>query len=120
MKTDSLFYRLLQAQPTLAFELVYKLPAFTREEILKMFNFTDVGLKETRFYRDVLTEGEATMLLRLLERTTARCPSPPASASPPPMPKPCWRGASASSTPTAWMRFGGIEAFAFGAKPGGG
>ncbi|MFM8332294.1 MAG: DUF2887 domain-containing protein [Candidatus Methylumidiphilus sp.] len=48
--------------------LVYKLPKFSREEIQKMFNFTDVGLKETRFYQDVLTEGEATMLLRLLER----------------------------------------------------
>ena len=33
-----------------------------------MFNFTDVGLKETRFYQDVFTEGEAAMLLRQLER----------------------------------------------------
>jgi predicted transposase YdaD len=60
--------------------LVYKLPRFTREEILKMFNFTDVSLKETRFYQDVFAEGrmegkvegrmegEAAVLLRLLER----------------------------------------------------
>jgi predicted transposase YdaD len=48
--------------------LVYKLPTFTREEILKMFNFTDVGLKETRFYQDVFAEGEAAVVLRQLER----------------------------------------------------
>jgi predicted transposase/invertase (TIGR01784 family) len=60
--------------------LVYKLPRLTREEILKMFNFSDVSLKETRFYQDVFAEGrmegkvegrmegEAAVLLRLLER----------------------------------------------------
>ena len=64
----------------------------TREEILNMFNFTDVGLKETRFYQDVFTEGEAAMLLRQMERTTARCPNLPASVSPPPTLKPCWTG----------------------------
>ena len=92
--------------------LVYKLPTFTREEILKMFSFTDVGLKETRFYQDVLTEGEATLLLRQLERTTARCPSLPASVSPAPTPKPCWCGASVFLMPTAWTRFGGADVFA--------
>jgi predicted transposase/invertase (TIGR01784 family) len=48
--------------------LVYKLPNFTREEIQKMLEFANVSLKETRFYQDVLTEGEAAMLLRQLER----------------------------------------------------
>ncbi|MFM8333692.1 MAG: DUF2887 domain-containing protein [Candidatus Methylumidiphilus sp.] len=64
--------------------LVYKLPKLTREEILNMFNFTDIGLKETRFYQDVFAEGrvegmqeghvkgrvegEAAVLLRQLER----------------------------------------------------
>ena len=37
-----------------------------------MLNFNDVSLKQTRFYQDVfaegLVEGEATLLLRLLER----------------------------------------------------
>ena len=48
--------------------LVYKLPKFTREEILNMFNFTDISMKETRYYQDAVVEGEAAMLLRLLER----------------------------------------------------
>lgn len=137
MKTDSLFYHLLRAQPTLAFDLasqpadgidwpdfletilVYKLPKFTREEIQKMLNFNDIGLKQTRFYQDVFgegreegrVEGEAALLLRQLERTIAHCLSPPASVSPPPMPRPCCSGASASSMPTAWTRCGGIEHF---------
>ena len=56
--------------------LVYKLPTFTREEIQKMFGLNDVDLKTTRFYQDVFgegrvegrVEGEAVMLLRLLDR----------------------------------------------------
>jgi len=56
--------------------LVYKLPEFTREEIRKMLNFEDVELKQTRFYQDVFaegeakgkTKGEATLLLKQLER----------------------------------------------------
>ena len=64
--------------------LVYKLPTFSREEIKKMLNYNDISLKETRFYQDVfgegreagieegrgvgLVQGEAAMLLRLLER----------------------------------------------------
>jgi len=52
--------------------LVYKLPTFTREEIQKMFGLNDVDLKTTRFYQDVFAEGrvegEATIVLRLLER----------------------------------------------------
>ena len=60
--------------------LVYKLTDLTREEIQQMLNFTDVSLKQTRFYQDVFAEGlvegkaegrvegEATLLLRLLER----------------------------------------------------
>jgi len=82
-----------------------------------MLNFNDIGLKQTRFYQDVFGEGreegrvesEAALLLRLLERTTVRCRNPPANASPPPTPKPCCCGASASSMPTAWTKYGGIE-----------
>jgi len=52
--------------------LVYKLPTFTREEIKDMLGFNDVELKKTRFYQDVFgegrVEGEAAMLLRLMER----------------------------------------------------
>jgi len=56
--------------------LVYKLPQITREEILAMFGFNDIGLKETRFYQQVFSEGrvegrvegEAAVVLRLIER----------------------------------------------------
>ena len=56
--------------------LVYKLPTFTRKEIQEMFGLNDVDLKTTRFYQDVFgegrvegrVEGEAVMLLRLLDR----------------------------------------------------
>ena len=70
--------------------LVYKLPKFTREEIRNMLNFTDISLKETRFYQDVfgegreeghqegrkegLVEGEAALLIRLLERKFGALP----------------------------------------------
>jgi predicted transposase/invertase (TIGR01784 family) len=62
--------------------LIYKLPTFTREEIQKMFNFTDVSLKETRFYQDVFTEGrlegrvegEAAIVLHQLERKFSPLP----------------------------------------------
>jgi len=37
--------------------LVYKLPRSTREEIQAMLGITDVELKQTRFYQDVLAEG---------------------------------------------------------------
>jgi predicted transposase YdaD len=51
--------------------LVYKLPNFTREEILKMFNFIDISLQETRYYQDAIAKGEvkgeAKILLRQLE-----------------------------------------------------
>jgi len=52
--------------------LVYKLPNYTREEILDMFNFNDISIEETRYYQDAMakgeTKGEAKLLLRLLER----------------------------------------------------
>lgn len=64
--------------------LVYKLPHLDREEIQIMFGFNDIDLKQTRFYRQAVNEGrqegieegiekgrvegEATLLLRLLER----------------------------------------------------
>ncbi|MEW6037076.1 MAG: Rpn family recombination-promoting nuclease/putative transposase [Pseudomonadota bacterium] len=54
--------------------LVYKLPRSTREEIQAMLGITDIDLKQTRFYQDVLAEGrqegrqigEALVLRRLL------------------------------------------------------
>ena len=52
--------------------IVYKLPRLSREEIQEMLGFTDVDLKQTRFYQDVHGEGreeEAVILiLRLLNR----------------------------------------------------
>jgi predicted transposase YdaD len=60
--------------------LVYKLPALSREEIQTMLDLTDTDLKQTRFYRDVFTEGEeagrqegrreegVSLILRLLQR----------------------------------------------------
>jgi len=48
--------------------LVYKLPQFTREEIQAMFQFNDIDLKQTRYYQQARTEGEAELLLLLLER----------------------------------------------------
>ncbi len=38
--------------------LVYKLPRSTREEIQTMLGITDIDLKQTRFYQDVLEEGK--------------------------------------------------------------
>jgi predicted transposase YdaD len=54
--------------------LVYKFPKLTRQEIEAMFTYSD--LKQTRVYQDAKEEGEqrglvkgqATMLLRLLNR----------------------------------------------------
>ncbi len=54
--------------------LIYKLPRCSREEIQTMLALTDIDLKQTRFYQDVLAEGrqegrkqgEAAMLLRLI------------------------------------------------------
>ena len=56
--------------------LIYKLPQCSREEIQAMLALTDIDLKQTRFYQDVLAEGiqeglhegrhegESAMLLR--------------------------------------------------------
>jgi predicted transposase YdaD len=58
--------------------LIYKLPRCSRAEIQTMLALTDIDLKQTRFYQDVLAEGrqegrqegrkqgEAAMLLRLI------------------------------------------------------
>ena len=48
--------------------IVYKLPRLSREEIQEMLGFTDVDLKQTRFYQDVYAEAEANLVLRLLNR----------------------------------------------------
>jgi len=64
--------------------LIYKLPEITREEIQTMFGLRDIDLKHTRFYQDAVKEGqleglekgvrkgriegEATLLLRQLDR----------------------------------------------------
>ncbi len=38
--------------------LVYKFPQLSREEIKQMIGLQDIELKQTRFYRDVFSEGE--------------------------------------------------------------
>jgi predicted transposase/invertase (TIGR01784 family) len=56
--------------------IVYKLPRLTREEIQQMLGFTDIDVKQTRFYQDVYAEGEQEgkqegkleLILRLLNR----------------------------------------------------
>lgn len=48
--------------------LIYKLPRLTREEIVTMFGFNDIGLKETRYYQQAVCDGETAVLLRLMER----------------------------------------------------
>ena len=46
--------------------LVYKLPQLSIEEVRQMLDLKDATLKETRFYKEVLQEGEADLVLRLL------------------------------------------------------
>lgn len=50
--------------------IVYKLPRLSREEIQEMLEFTEVDLKQTRFYQDVHGEGRqeeaVSLVLRLL------------------------------------------------------
>jgi len=48
--------------------IVYKLPRLSREEIQEMLGFTDVDLRQTRFYQDVYVEAEANLVLRQLKR----------------------------------------------------
>ena len=52
--------------------IVYKLPTLSREEIQQMLGFTDIDVKQTRFYQDVFAEGrqegEVALVLRLLTR----------------------------------------------------
>jgi len=60
--------------------MVYKLPRSTREEIQAMLGLTDIDLKQTRFYKDVLAEGRQEgrgegrreEAVRLLKRLTQR------------------------------------------------
>jgi predicted transposase YdaD len=53
--------------------IVYKFPQKNREEIEAMFNLSD--LKQTRFYQEAFTEGEANLVLRLLNRRLGKIPS---------------------------------------------
>ena len=52
--------------------IVYKLPTLSREEIQQMLGFTDIEVKQTRFYQDVFAEGrqegEVALVLRQLTR----------------------------------------------------
>jgi predicted transposase YdaD len=46
--------------------MVYKFPQLSREAIERMFGLSE--LKQTRVYQEALQEGEAKIILRLLER----------------------------------------------------
>jgi predicted transposase YdaD len=46
--------------------MVYKFPQMSREAIERMFGLSE--LKQTRVYQEALQEGEAKIILRLLER----------------------------------------------------
>jgi predicted transposase/invertase (TIGR01784 family) len=48
--------------------VAYKLKGLSRKEIQAMLDFLDTELKQTRFYQDVFAEGEAAIILRLLQR----------------------------------------------------
>ena len=48
--------------------LVYKFPQLSREEIKQMIGLQDIELKQTRFYRDVFSEGEQEGLEKGLEQ----------------------------------------------------
>ncbi|TRV49614.1 MAG: DUF2887 domain-containing protein, partial [Microcystis panniformis Mp_GB_SS_20050300_S99D] len=66
---DKLLKQLLDLIETI---IVYKLPHLSREEIVKMLGFTEIDVRQTRFYQDVFAEGrqegEAILLLRFLNR----------------------------------------------------
>jgi len=55
--------------------VAYKLKGVSRKEIQAMLEFLDTELKQTRFYQDVFAEGEAAMILRLLQRRCGVLPS---------------------------------------------
>ncbi|PSO49967.1 MAG: hypothetical protein BRC33_04825 [Cyanobacteria bacterium SW_9_44_58] len=52
--------------------IVYKLPRLSREEIQQMLGFSDIDVKQTRFYQDVYGEGKqeeaVALVFRLLNR----------------------------------------------------
>jgi predicted transposase YdaD len=48
--------------------IVYKLPRLSREEIQQMLGFSDIDVKQTRFYQDVYAEAEADLVIRQLSR----------------------------------------------------
>jgi predicted transposase YdaD len=70
---DKLLKQLLDLIETI---IVYKLPHLSREEIVKMLGFTEIDVRQTRFYQDVFAEGkqegrqegEAILILRFLNR----------------------------------------------------
>lgn len=47
--------------------MVCKLPNLSREEIQAMLGFTEIDVKQTRFYQDVYAEAEADLVIRLLK-----------------------------------------------------
>ena len=52
--------------------IVYKLPRLSREEIQQMLGFSDIDVKQTRFYQDVYGEGKqeeaVALVFRLINR----------------------------------------------------
>jgi predicted transposase/invertase (TIGR01784 family) len=54
--------------------VAYKLKGLSRKEIQAMLEFPDTELKQTRFYQDVFAEGEAAIILRLLQRRCGAVP----------------------------------------------
>ena len=48
--------------------IVYKLPNLSREEIQQMLGFSDIDVKQTRFYQDVYAKAEADLVIRQLSR----------------------------------------------------
>jgi predicted transposase/invertase (TIGR01784 family) len=55
--------------------VVYRFTALTRDEVMDMLGIESVTLQQTRFYQDVLKEGERSLVLKLLTRKLKTVPA---------------------------------------------
>jgi predicted transposase YdaD len=99
MRRDTIFHKLFQQSPTLIFDFIrsppenaarykfssievketaYRFTALTRDEVMDMLGIESVTLQQTRFYQDVLEEGEKrgerSLLLKQLTRKLKQVP----------------------------------------------
>jgi predicted transposase YdaD len=55
--------------------VVYRFSALTRDKVMDMLGIESVTLQQTRFYQDVLKEGERSLVLKLLTRKLKTVPA---------------------------------------------